>query len=434
MALSPSPERAMAPIVSGCDRTLWPIVGCLVCGTVLRLIWPADMEWKADEIWMWEHTQQILTGAIPLPSVGMRTSLEVPNSVVGTWIFLALAKLSPTPVRLVQWIQWLNVLTLWGFLGFILSQVRSSARPIWLWGLAIASVNPAAMLLARKLWLPDLIAPFCLLILIGHWFRTRFWGSLLWGAAVMLCGQIHMGGFFVAFGLGVWTVWQDWGKRNGRTHWLGYGIGTLLGALPLIPWALTVIPNLDVYREFMDEHESLNLFPRFYLQWLTAALGVNLSNALWSKFWTEFLAEPRVWGVPTYLMVPAHGFLTGIGLYPVYRWWRNRRRRSLQFISQSTIPVPKINFYCGALAWGAGGLFSLLRVNVHSHYLAVIFPFHYLWLAQLYRHRIWLLGAIALSQLLISATFLVFIHRTGGYPFGETEFGITYWMQQLQQE
>lgn len=398
------------------DRALWPILFCLTCGMVLRLIWPADMEWKGDEIWMWEHTQQILTGAIPMPSVGMRTSLEVPNSVVGTWIFLALARISSTPVRLVQWIQVLNVVTLWGFLGFILSQVRAPARQTWLWGLAIASVNPAAMLLARKLWLPDLIAPFCLLILIGHWFRSRFWGSVLWGAAVMLCGQIHMGGFFVAFGLGVWTVWQEWGKRGERTHWLGYAIGTLLGALPLIPWAFTVIPNLETYREFVDEHESLNLFPRFYLQWLTSALGVNLSNALWSKFWTDFLAEPRLWGFPTYLMVPAHGFLAGIGLYPAYRWWRNCRQRSLQFSTQFAISTPQINFYCGSLAWGAGGLFSLLRVNVHSHYLAVIFPFQYLWLAQLYRHRERLLWAIVLTQLLISVTFLVFIHRTGGHP------------------
>ncbi|MGB0562019.1 MAG: hypothetical protein ACPGVO_09465 [Spirulinaceae cyanobacterium] len=409
---------------------LGPIIGFLILGSILRLIWPADMEWKADEIWMWEHTQQILNGVIPMPWVGMRTSLEVPNSVVGTWIFLALAKVSPTPVRLVQWIQGLNVLTLWGFLAFILFQVRSPACPTWLWGLAIASVNPTAILLARKLWLPDLIAPFCLLILIGHWFRTRFWGSLLWGTAVMLCGQIHMGGFFVAFGLGVWTVWQEWHKRGERTHWLGYAIGTLLGALPLIPWAITVIPNLELYREFVDEHESLNLFPRFYLQWLTSALGVNLSNALWSKFWTEFLAEPKVWGVPTYLMVPAHGFLAGIGLYPVYRWWCDRRRLSLK----SVAPTPQINFYCGALAWGTGGLFSLLRVNVHSHYLAVVFPFPYLWLARLYRQRVWVLGAIALTQLLISVTFLVFIHRTGGHSFGETEYGLTYWMQQMQLE
>lgn len=403
-------------------------MGFLVMGSLLRLMWAADMEWKADEIWMWEHTQQILNGAIAMPWVGMRTSLEVPNSVVGTWIFVTLARVSDTPVMLVRWIQWLNVVTLWGFFGFICWQIHSPHRRVWLWGLAIASVNPAAILLARKLWLPDLIAPFCLLILIGHWFRQRWWGAMLWGCAIILCGQIHMGGFFVAFGLGVWTVWQEWGRREGRTHWLGYAIGTILGGLPLIPWAFIVIPNLEVYREFVDEHDSLTIFPRFYLQWLCLPLGVSLSNQLWNKFWTVFLAEPRIFGWPTYLMVPLHLFLVGIGLYPVYRWWRDRSLRRRHTAGTQ----PQLNFYLGALAWGTGGLFSLLRVEVHSHYFAVIFPFHYLWLANLYRNRVKILMAIALSQLLISATFLGFIHRTGGYPFGETEYGVTYRMQQVQ--
>lgn len=421
------------------------ILSCLLLGSGLRLIWIADMEWKADEIWMWEHTQQILQGAIALPWVGMRTSLEVPNSVVGTWIFLALARISETPVMLVRWIALLNVATLWGFWGFIQRQIRLPQRSIWLWGLAIASVNPAAILLSRKLWLPDLIAPFCLFVLIGHWFRHRWWGSVLWGGAITLCGQVHMGGFFVAFGLLLWTIGQELRDRKleRKTCWWGYAIGTILGALPLIPWALIVIPNLAEYRNFVQENESLNLFPRFYLQWFSSALGINLSNALWSKFWTDFLAEPRVLGFPTYLMVPVHLFLVAIGVYPAYWWWQNRqsalakKRQNLENslareVKEGSAQPKQLNFYLGALAWGAGGLFSLLRINVHSHYLAVIFPFHYLWLSKLYRHRTWILGLVAIAQFLISLTFLLFIHRTGGFSFGETEYGLTYRVQQLQ--
>lgn len=401
----------------------------LVIGSILRLIWTADMEWKGDEIWMWEHTQQILSGEIDLSWVGMRTSLEVPNFAFGNLIFVTLAKISDTPVTMVRWIQCLNVVTLWGFFYFIYRWIRTSERQTWLWGLAIASVNPAAILLARKLWLPDLIAPFCLLILIGHRFRHRFWGSLLWSSSAMLLGQIHFGGFFVVIGLGGWTMWQDYRHKTlSRTHYLGYITGTIIGSLPMIPWFFIVIPNLSIYQEFVDENNSLNLFPRFYLQWLTSALGVNLSNTLRGIFWTDFLAEPRILGWPTYLMIPAHTFLSLVGLYPAYRWWKNRKKSPFKAVDINNT----LSFYLGAFLWGTGGLFTLLRVNVHSHYMAVIFPFQYLWLSQLYKNKFKILLAIILTQMLISMTFLNFIHRTGGFPFNESDYGITYRVQQLQ--
>lgn len=404
-------------------RQLVIIISFLVAGSILRLLWAADMQWQGDETCMYEQAQLIAQGNLtPTLWCTQHSSIPVPHPYVGVWIFGVIAVFAKDPVSMVRWVQWLNVVTLWLFLSFIIFQIAPSYRRPWLWGLVIASVNPWAIILSRKIWIPDLLAPFCFFVFLGHWFRKRFWGSFIWGMASILSAQVHMSGFFLTTGLFLWTIWQDYRQKDFRKlPWFGYLLGILVGSLPLIPWLLAVLPKIGEQRESIEQ--SLNLIPRFYLQWLDSALGVNLSNVLWGAFWRDFLKEPLFFGIPTYLMVPAHLFLVGIGLYPLYRWFKFRRRNSYK--------QPQLNFYFKAMAFGVGGLFTLARVNVHSHYIAIIFPFNYIWLAQLYQNRVKLLFAIAVAQLFISLTFLIFIHRTGGIPFGESVYGLTYRVQML---
>ena len=403
------------------------IIFCfIIAGSILRLVWAQDMEWKSEEQWMFEQAREIATGVVPIPISGMQSSVRVPNPGMSVWCFALIAKFTDNPVAMVRWIQWLNILTIWSFCGFIFWQINKSQRAPWLWGMAIASVNPIAILFSRKIWTPDIIAPFCFLIFVGYYFRKNFWGSFLWGASAILMGQVQMGGFFVALGLLFWTLWHDYSKKSGnRTAWLGWLLGTVVGGIPLIPWVISVLlPNLGGYtRSFIGI-----LFPKFYIQWITTALGVNLSYSLEEVFWQDFLREPLIFGIHTYLMVPTHLFLLGIGLYPCYQWLNLRKNRPKKVNSKAENSW--LNFYLKALVFGVGGAFTLSAVNVRPYYITVVFPFIYIWLAKLYQGRVKMLIVIVLMQLFISITFLSFIHRTGG--FANSDYGIVYRLQMLE--
>ncbi|MGB3692901.1 MAG: hypothetical protein WA999_09255 [Spirulinaceae cyanobacterium] len=396
------------------------IIGFLIIGSILRLLWAADMEWKYDEKTIFALAQQIADGTVPWPVSGFPSSVIVRIPGMSVWCFAIIAKFVDSPVAMVRWVQWLNVGTLWLFFGFITWQIPKIERLTWLWGLAIASVNPFAILMSRRIWQPDILAPFCLLIFLGHWFRRQFWGSFLWGFVGILSGQVQMGGFFLVMGLFLSTVWFEY-KQNTlkQTAWLGWFLGTAIGFIPLIPWLWEVLPQMGGYRRSL-----VALFvPKFYSQWLTSALGVNLSYTLKEFFWSDFLKEPLIFGSPSYLMIPAHLFLLGIGIYPFYRWFKSRKK--------PTFPPEDshLSFYLKAMGLFVGIVFTLSRVNVHPYYITIIFPFTYIWLARLYKNKLKVLIAIALVQLLISCSFLMFVHRTGGMPYCGAGYGFSYRFQ-----
>ncbi|MBR8832921.1 MAG: hypothetical protein DSM106950_02470 [Stigonema ocellatum SAG 48.90 = DSM 106950] len=132
------------------------IILFLIAGTCLRLIWATDMEWKSEEKWMFSQAQQIASGAIPLPIVGMLSGVHIPNPGMTVWWFAMIANFAHDPISMVRWVQSLNILTIWLFFFFVIWQIAPEERKPWLWGLAIASVNPLAVVLSRKIWIPDL--------------------------------------------------------------------------------------------------------------------------------------------------------------------------------------------------------------------------------------------------------------------------------------
>ncbi len=395
------------------------IILFLITGTCLRLLWATDMEWKSEEKWMFEQAQLVASGAAPLPIVGMQSGVHIPNPGMTVWWFALIANFAHDPIAMVRWVQCLNILAIWLFFGFVMWQIVPTHRKPWLWGLAFASVNPLAVVFSRKIWIPDLLPPFCFLVFLGHWFRKKLWGSFLWGIAGAFIGQVHMGGFFFAFGLLLSTIWHDYkDKTLKNTAWVGWFLGSALGGIPLIPWFWAILPKMGGYSRSIV---SL-LVPKFYFQWLTTAVGVNLSNPLRKAFWHYFLREPLIFGIPTYLMIPVHIILFAIGLYPIYRFFQSRRKFREQVFSGEV--DTKLNFYLKALAFGVGGVFTLSFVNVQPYYILVVFPFLYIWLAVVYKNNVKLLAAIALMQLFVTVTFLVFIHRTGGIP--GPGYGIVY--------
>ncbi|NJN74494.1 MAG: hypothetical protein HC799_17725 [Limnothrix sp. RL_2_0] len=398
------------------------VLFCLVLGTILRFLWPEDMEWKSEELWMFEEAHRVAQGGFPLPPGGIMSSVGIPNPGMSLWCFALIAKFTTTPIGMVQGIMFLNVVVLWCFFGFIVWQIPRMQQSIWLWGLAIASVNPIAIIFSRKIWIPDLLAPFCLLCFLGHSFRQKFWGAFLWGCFSLCSGQIHMSGLFLTVGLTLWTIWHDWrDKQLKKIAWSGWFLGSVVASVPLIYWLI------DAHSQLQRSASSIVglLVPKFYMQWLTTAIGVNLSISLKQTFWSDFLQEPRFLGMSTYLMIPVHAFLLCIGLWSLYQMWQNCRiSRRNQKIEQATIPNSSIKDYIQALGFGLGGIFTITATDVIPHYVPITFPFPFLWLANIHHRRPHILLLIVLMQLWISITFLQFIHDNDGCE--NCDYGRTY--------
>ncbi|HIK45859.1 MAG TPA: hypothetical protein IGR64_13400 [Leptolyngbyaceae cyanobacterium M65_K2018_010] len=394
----------------------------LFIGSGLRLLWAADMEWKGDEIWMYETARQVADGNQPWPWLGMVSSTGLKNPGLSVWCFILLAYVAPTPLAMVRWIQGLNILAIWGLFLFCYWQGRGQAdRPIWLWGIVLAAVSPLAVLFSRKIWAQDLLPIASVLFLIAHRYRHRPWGAFGWGWVGTLIGQLHMSGFFLAAGVWLWTLYTDWRHHPGfRVRWLSWLGGTLLGLIPLLPWLAYAAraPN-QAARSWVGW-----VVPKYFIHWVTTSLGVNLSYSLGSYFWSDFLPQPRLFGVPTYGVAIAHGFLLTVGLWGLARWVRACR------YPVNTLMAPVANplgFYLRSFGFATGLIFTLFALNTPVHYVIVAFPMMYVWLAAILadQRRIWF-GVLG-CQVLIAIAFLALIHGTGG--FADADYGVVYRLQ-----
>ena len=397
----------------------------LACGIVLRLLWPADMEWKADEQRMFTWASAIGVTE-PWPQVGMASGVSVPNPGLSVWIFVPLARVAGDPVALAQIVQLVNVVALLGFAIFGASRAFSApGRQLWFAGLALMSVNPIAIVLARQFWAQSLLPVFGVAMLAAHASRSSWVGAFIWGLVGALTGQIHMSGFFLQAALVLFTAAsasfpssvasafrrKDQNVSAPRTRWSAWAVGSAVGTIPLWPWALDLLRSESHFaRDWMA-----TLVPRAPFTWLVDSLGIDTPyvyrpESLW------FLGEPRIGGVPTYGMAVAHAALIGIALYCLVRWVKSIRRPRLISAREDG----NLWLWIHAAAFGMTALLMLAGVRARTHYLVIAYPLPFVWLAwlllthggvRLYR------TALAL-QLAITITLMLQVHRDGGVANG----------------
>lgn len=400
----------------------------LACGMVLRLLWPADMEWKADEQRMFAWASAIGVTE-PWPHIGMASGVAVPNPGLSVWIFVPLARVAGNPVALAQLVQLVNVAALLGFAIFGASRAFTRpARQLWFAGLALMSVNPIAIVLARKIWAQSLLPVFSVAMLAAHAGRSSWTGAFIWGFVGALAGQIHMSGFFLQAALVLFTLISlppKGGSHNlaQQTRWSAWAVGSAVGAIPLWPWALDI---LRADNRFARDWIA-TLVPRAPYTWLVDSLGINTPyvyrpESLW------FLAEPRIGGVPTYGMAAAHAALIAIAFYCLVRWAKSIRRPRLISATEDG----NLWLWIHAAAFGMTALLMLAGVRARTHYLVIAYPLPFIWLAwllltygsaRLYR------TALAL-QLAITITLMLQVHRDGGVANGA--YGVSYRTQNDQ--
>ncbi len=410
-----------APTLHARKKWLIFLLLALALGAALRLSFPGDIEYKSDEIYMFTATQKA-QGIETWPLFGMTSGVySMKNPGMSVWVFLALSKIShaTTPPELARAVQWLNLgaLALLAFFSF--SILPGPERIYWLWGTALAAVNPFAVIFQRKIWAQCTLPIFCVLFWIAWHYRHKRLGAFFWGLVGACLGQIHMSGFFLAGGVFLWTAIHD-----KQVRWVSWVLGSMAGALPFLPWLGYMVSTPHGNGWDWNALWWL-LYPKYWFYWLTDPIGIAVTNSLKTRDFFDFLGYPLVGGVKTYLVGIFHLVIVTTGM----RILINLKKQGKFFhpamdSSETTLAVQSVLF-------SSGILMTLACVEVFRHYLIMTFPLEGVWLSRLaLRDSQWGRRHLALlwvSQLFITVFLLVYLHLNHGDPIGN--YGLAYQYQ-----
>jgi len=392
----------------------------LVAGVTLRLVWVGDMEYKADEAYMFHRTQAVGVSE-PWPWLGQRSGVGLRNPGLSVWVFVAPARVlglnNPTAVDRI--VEVANIAALAVLVVFALRCVREREREPWLWATALMAVSPTGIVLSRKIWAQSLLPLFSALAFMAWWSRRKRWAAFLWGLSGTLLGQVHMSGFFFAAGLALWTALFD--RRSVR--WTAWLAGTLLGSVTLGPWLYWALGHTEASHRSVANVLGLD----FWRLWAERPLALDLGVSLGPHF-TSFLASPRVGGVSSYGVAVCYALILASALViivgAVRSLWQLRRDWVQLLIGRSSPTA----FGLSAALVGFGGLLTLSAVVIYRHYLLVAFVLPFLWIACLALLRPQAgrraLTLLCLAEAVLAAQFLAYVHVHHGAPRGD--YGVSY--------
>lgn len=394
----------------------------IVFGIILRLIWVNDMEWKGDEQWMYNTAiHNAATGH--WDGIGMVSGGGIVNPGLSSAIFTAMAYMVHTPIGMATFVQWINVLSLLGFLLFIILKVETTQRETWLWGLSLAAISPLAVLFSRKIWAQDVLPAFSFMIVLFHANRKKGWGAFLWGFFGALVGQVHMSGFFYVAGLAIFTIIYDYRNKQ-PFKWAYWIAGSALGSIGLIPWLIFTFTQHQPAKLSLEHLYQMN----FYIYWLLDSHGLNTMYSLRKDFW-DFVKEPFIAGYPTYLIGALNILLASSGIYTLKRLWGYIKEmrdmiKQKQLFTTLTHNLSSVNFYLLSILLGLGIMMNFSGIMVCQHYLIVAFPFSYIFMAKIFRNKRKLFTYILCAQFILTASFMLYIHTHKGAKDGD--YGVTY--------
>ncbi|MCX6292383.1 MAG: hypothetical protein NT126_11565 [Bacteroidetes bacterium] len=395
----------------------WFLFMIIAIGLVLRLVWTSDMEWKDDEQWMYNKAHEV-AATHRFPAAGMRSGGGIVNPGISVAAFAVVASFTDSPLSMNRVVQWMNVLAVIGFLFFVLKKINYKEREIWLLGIALAAVSPLAVLFSRKIWAQDLLPVLSLIIIWANASRNKRSGSFIWGLGGALIGQIHMSGFFFAAGLFVFTVLHDHYNKL-KFHRMFWIAGSIIGSIPIIPWISFMMNNPQVTKQSFWHIFQFN----FYLCWFLDSQGLNIMYSMRKEFW-QFIKEPIVSGVPTYLMALIHLFLAAAGLVTIVALVKFSKK-GIRFLKEKSpagkifLHISQTRFYLFSILLGLGIFMTLSGTTIYTHYLICAFPFSYIFLAKILEHRKRLLHGVIIAQLMITMAFLVYVHNHNGIENGD---------------
>ena len=395
---------------------------CLLVGALFRFAWVGDVEYKDDEDQLFRYSQAIPVAHL-WPAIGTTSGVhEVRHPALGIWSFAILAGVFHlhTPLALTRGVQALSLVALALLFWFAARRAPPPQREIWLWTAALASVNLTAIVYARKIWIPDLLPIFCVILLLAWSRRHTTVGALVWGVAGALLGQVHMTGFFYSAAVLLGTAL--FARKNVR--WGAWLVGSAWGVIPALPWLHYVWSDRPALVASVAALPGTSLNPGFFRMAFEISLGQTAEFNLGSHF-QAYLGYPLVFGIPTHGVHVARTLLLVTGAIALLL----AAGAGLKALARSAArrPVSDTDLCLVNVAL-TGALFSIAAVPNLPHHHLMVFPLEWLWIpiaaiAFLPKARIWL-TAVWLGSAVCTFGFLQFVHQHCGAPDGE--YGIAY--------
>ena len=216
-------------------RELVALTAILLLATLLRTGWPGITEFKSDEAHIVTLALDLVQGkSFPLQGTG--TSVGLPKSALSIYLYAVPLFFWPSPF----WATW--------FTGAL--NIVAVALCWWLarryWGPAAAfcatllfAASPWAVLYSRKIWEPNVLAPFAVAYLITAslaFVERRRWALLAHLMLLAMLMQLHYSGLTLAPVTGLLLI-----VYRRRINWRIAGAGAVLAAMTAVPFAIHLL-------------------------------------------------------------------------------------------------------------------------------------------------------------------------------------------------
>ena len=402
----------------------------VVAGIALRLSYPTDIEFKADERWTFDQVRAAMAGG-PWQWTGMPLSIGGLNPGMSLWVFIGLGWVAgaETPPDLARAVQLLNCAALVALVLFAWGCVHATESEAWYWAAALWAVNPLAVILERKIWPPSVLPLFIVVMIAAWWHRRHALGSFVFALLAALLTQIHLSVALLTAAMAIWSLAED--RRSLR--WGPLLAGAVLGALPALPWLIDWVQTQQPARAW-----RLPLL-HFWLRWLTQPFGFGADYTLGVAHFREFLSGPVVAGTPTYLVAVLHAVIALLAIASYLRAALALWTRKAWSIRTTLLGEDATGLLLRAALIGFGALLTVLTMRgagAHRHYLVIVAPLMALWVARLavmgdggapQRRGRSILAGLCIASALTSLSLLHYIHVT---QIIDGEFGATWSAQQ----
>jgi hypothetical protein len=288
---------------------------------------------------------------------------------------------------------------------------------VWLWGAALAAVDPLAIIYQRKIW-PPCVLPILLVAFFVAWEgRARPRAAAAWGLVGALIAQIHMAGVFYVGAFAAWSAYAHFGRtRREPVHWRGWWAGSAAGSLLTISWLVEL--RYSFFAHNAPPPKSA-LWGNFWRMWMENAVGSGVEASIGPDHMRALRLSPIVDGSETSLVdvALAASLVVALVLAASAVWSLAADRRAFfARLRWNTATAHNIVFV------GYGGLLTLLPFVVWRHYLIMTYPFSSFslpLLVSLGARRFRWLGVVWVAQAFVAASLIAYLVHHHGAPGGD---------------
>lgn len=390
---------------------------CIILGSILRLIFPYDIEFKVDQKLMLDWVNEFWQDGHFRP-IGMMSGGNVYNFGLGVWLFYLLGWLSNTPVGLTMVVAVINVFSLFFLYYIIVKKIAENQKDVWFYALSLLSVSILPIILSRDIWIQSILPP----ISFGLWFLywsdlSKFKYAFLLGLLLVLIGQIHLSGIFLCFIVSIFLFYFHYRKWI-KLHLKAYIIGGVLAALPMIPLFIHLLNDqTSSPSSSFDNMKDL----RFLWFHIFDGLGLDIFYTLEADT-VLFFKYAMIYGHHTYLSGVLYILLILTSLLGIFYSIKYGLKNTWAYILENFSTHKTIQLIIISLSLYT--LLFVLRVRIFSHYFIITYPFIQLLAVYLVHRKKFLIHSLVLINLFLSILFMLFIHETGGTE--NSYYGITY--------